>query len=192
MPPDLFHRDLARVDPFRAGACSIQFLAGGYFMTGWGPVGPDVDYAPLSLRVGYMLTDPCPNWIVPVGTCEVLFDYTAAPITRTFGSYFTGPSLILRYTHHDPTCLVQPYVQGGVGLFFTDAHRAPVYQELIGQSCEFLLRAELGLRFMVTERISLDVEGGLQHISNAGMARRNGGINNLGFAVGLTYSFGRP
>jgi hypothetical protein len=67
-----------------------------------------------------------------------------------------------------------------------------VWQELIGQEFEFLLRAELGLRCWLTESLSFDVEGGFQHISNAGIAVRNGGINNLGFSVGFTYSFGRP
>jgi hypothetical protein len=37
---------------------------------------------------------------------------------------------------------------------------------------------------------SLDIEGGIQHISNADMATRNAGVNCLGGSVGLTFSFG--
>ena len=43
---------------------------------------------------------------------------------------------------------------------------------------------------MITDNLSLDVEGGFQHISNAGLSTHNGGINCLGAAIGLTYFFG--
>jgi hypothetical protein len=184
--------DLAAKDPYRAGACSVQFLAGYFPMTDWGPVGPKVDHAPLSIRAGVMLNDADFHRACLPGCCELLLDYTYSPIVHEFGNYLTGPSLILRYTHCDPRWLFHPYFQWGAGLVFTDAHRSPVYQELIGQSVEFLLRVEVGARVMLTESVSLDVEGGYQHISNAGRAERNGGINNLGVAIGLTYSFGRP
>jgi hypothetical protein len=41
----------------------------------------------------------------------------------------------------------------------------------------------------VAPNLSLDVEGGIQHLSNGGLARRNYGINAVGAAVGLTYYF---
>jgi Lipid A 3-O-deacylase (PagL) len=36
---------------------------------------------------------------------------------------------------------------------------------------------------------SLDVEGGVQHISNGGLAGRNLGVNAFGGALGFTYYF---
>jgi len=48
---------------------------------------------------------------------------------------------------------------------------------------------EIGLKCFVAPNLSLDVEGGFQHISNAGLARRNHGVNALGAQVGLTYYF---
>lgn len=190
-PADPLCADLPSIDPFRAGACSLQFMAGYYPMTSWGPGGPQLDYVPLAGRLGYVVKGPNPDRCLK-GVGEVFLEYLAAPITRTFGSYLTGPSLLLRYTHYDAACLVQPYIQAGAGVVFTDANRGPVYQNLIGQSTEFLLQAALGARLMVTECFSLDLEGGFQHISNAGIAARNGGINNVGFSVGVTYSFSRP
>ena len=44
---------------------------------------------------------------------------------------------------------------------------------------------------MLTECFSLDVEAGYQHISNAGIATRNGGLNTLGAGIGFTYFFGK-
>ena len=73
---------------------------------------------------------------------------------------------------------------------FNDAYRE-TRQRLIGEQVEFLLRVEFGVRFLVTDNLSLDVEGGLQHVSNASLASRNGGINDLGISVGFTYEFGR-
>src|SRR5687767_10789614 len=53
--PPLFPADApcpepAARDPYRAGACSVQLLAGYFPMSDWGPVGPKVDYVPFSLR----------------------------------------------------------------------------------------------------------------------------------------------
>ncbi len=42
---------------------------------------------------------------------------------------------------------------------------------------------------MITPDLSLDIEGGLQHISNAGLANRNLGVNAFGGSIGLTYYF---
>jgi opacity protein-like surface antigen len=178
---------------------SVQFLSGYYAKL---PVGPGstpfnqsstgrdkIDYVPLSLRLGY----ECPWLFLPdtcvQGTFEPLFEYNTLVITKQFGSYFTGPSALLRYNYVQPDCLLVPYCQGGAGIVFTDAYREPV-QRLIGRWQEFLLQAAVGVHVLVTAQLSLDVEGGFQHISNASLASRNGGINNAGFMVGVTYTFG--
>lgn len=175
---------------------SIQFMSGYYRMTGLGPeaswqwMSAREDYAPQALRLGC----ECPHVFLPgswlEGTWEGLLEYNASPIVRDFGTFFTGPCAILRYNYRREDSWCFPYLQGGAGLVLNDAYHN-TWQRLIGQPVEFLLRAEVGLRFLVTERMSLDVEGGFQHISNGGLASRNGGINNLGIAVGFTYEFGR-
>jgi hypothetical protein len=175
---------------------SFQFLSGYYQMTELGPgealIGKPakVNYLPQAGRIGcenpHVLFPGC--WLE--GTCQALLEYNGSPILRDFGSYFTGPCAILRYNfRRDDSCLI-PYLQGGAGLVLTDAHQE-LRQHLIGQAVEFLLRVEVGVRFRLTETFSLDVEGGLQHVSNAGLASRNGGINDLGLSVGFTYEFGR-
>ena len=69
-----------------------------------------------------------------------------------------------------------------------DAYHDP-NQRAIGQAVEFYLHAEVGLKCMIAPNLSLDIEGGLQHISNAGLASRNYGVNALGGSIGLTYYF---
>jgi hypothetical protein len=165
-------------------------------MSSMGPTGgfsfldARVDYAPIAFRVGC----ECPHVLFPgticQGTYEALLEYNVSPIVRSFGGFFTGPCGILRYNYRPDGSPLIPYVQAGAGFVFTDAYREQ-RQELIGQAFEFLLRAEVGVRFLISERLSLDIEGGYQHISNASLAERNGGINNFGASAGFTWTFGR-
>jgi hypothetical protein len=184
---------------WKDGTCSLEFLTGFYPKAHVGPPSTGfgessagrgkIEYVPLSLRLGYELPklwfpDTCIQ-----GKFEALFEYDTFVITGEFGSYFTGPSVLLRYSWIQPQWLLVPYIQGGTGIVFTDAYRTPV-QHLIGRWQEFLLQLAAGVRVRLTEQWSLNVEGGFQHISNAGLADRNGGINNVGFVLGLTYTFG--
>ncbi len=54
---------------------------------------------------------------------------------------------------------------------------------------EFSLRGGLGFRWMITQCWSIDVEGAFEHISNAGLADRNGGLNAGGGFLGITRYF---
>ena len=182
---------LADQDPFSASSLTLQAMT-GYFNHTWiGPGGPALDYAPIGLRLGYILNTPESDlWFR--GCFEVLVEANTSPIVRTYGTYFAGPNAILRYNFVQPECIVVPYLQCGVGCLLNDAWRtSPLIQRNVGEAFEFLLRADFGARVMVTECVSLDVEAGIQHISNAGLARHNGGINNMGGSVGFTYFYGQ-
>jgi hypothetical protein len=165
----------------------------GYFpKTAWGPGGPAFDYVPIVGRLGYMCTTPKWDGCILRGNFELLLEGLVAPVVRDFGSWVTGPNLLVRYNFVQPESALIPYAQLGAGFVFTDGWKTPAHiQELIGQEFEFLLRAEIGTRLMLTDRLSLDAEVGYQHISNAGIADRNGGVNNFGFSIGMTYFFGK-
>lgn len=175
-------------DAYAAGNWELQFLAGGYFKSSLGPKGPHFNYLPMGVRLGRICTPPIweSSWMF--GGIETLVELTAAPIISGPGSILGGPSLVLRrhFACRPDQCLV-PYIQGGAGIVFTDAgddHN----QGAIGQDMEFLLQAQIGLRARLSENWTFDVEGGFQHISNAGLADRNGGINAFGAAIGFTYT----
>jgi opacity protein-like surface antigen len=182
------------------GTWSVQALSGyeaktslgpgrKLVVTGSGAIKNTLEYVPLELRLGYEF----PRLLLPdtpmQGTFQALFEYDYFAVTRTFGSYFTGPCALFRYNFLQPETRLTPYLQGGAGLLFNDAYRDPS-QRLIGRWQEFLLQAGLGVRFALTDRLSLDVEGDFQHISNARLAHRNAGVNNAGVLVGFTYTFG--
>jgi hypothetical protein len=175
-------------------------MGGYYHYTGLGPgapfgstLDPEFDYAPINFRVGYLLTSPSDRNSVFRGAGEILVDVMAAPVTKGYANIVVGPSILLRYNFVQPNATVVPYIQGGAGIVYSDAYKSEG-QDALGEAVEFILQCQLGVRWMLNDRWSLDFEGGFQHISNAGFADRNGGINNAGGSVGFTYylpHFGR-
>jgi hypothetical protein len=177
--------------PFAKGQWTLEVLSGMFFApTGIGPTIPTFDYAPVNLRLGYIVIDPI--WSGPMRGCgEVLLDVTAAPVTTGFGDVLGGPSILLRWNFVQPGWRLVPYTQAGAGFIFTDAHEDRT-QMAIGQSFEFLLQAGAGARYLVNDRWALNAEFDFEHISNGGTNRRNWGVNALGGFVGVTYFFPRP
>ena len=166
----------------------MQVLQGAYFTSKLGPGVPALNYVPLSIRHGWNLGNASgPGGLFP-GNWEFVLDVTGAAIMSSYGNWLAGPSAFLRYNWAETGSRFVPYAQAGAGILVNDAYR-DVRQRAIGQAVEFCLHAELGLRCFVTPSLSLDIEGGLQHISNAGSADRNSGINAFGGSVGLTYYF---
>src|SRR4051794_6226899 len=158
-PGSCLPADEASTPPKGGAIWSVQFLSGHDWLTGLGPrAGPlwehaKLDYLPQAFRIGC----ECPHVLFPgcwlQGTYEALLEYSVSPILRDFGSYLSGPCAIVRYNYrHDGSCLI-PYLQGGAGLLLNDAYHEQ-RQRLVGQSVEFLLRVEFGVRFLLTERFS--------------------------------------
>lgn len=167
---------------------SLQVLQGAYFSSKLGPGNPAFDYTPLSVRYGWNLGNPLGSEALVAGSWEFLTDVTGANIISNYGHWFAGTSLFLRYNWAEPGSMVIPYSQGGAGVIVNDAYHDQ-NQRAIGEAVEFYLHAEVGLKCMIAPNLSLDIEGGLQHISNGGLASRNYGVNALGGSVGLTYYF---
>ena len=169
---------------------AVQILAGGYWSARLGPSIPNFDYAPLTVRYLRTLTAPQETTRWWRGYWDQVFEFTAAPITSSYGSYLAGPTGILkaRYSFVRDNFPVVPYVQAGAGFVLNDAYK-DMTQRAIGEAFEFNLQVQAGLRFYVCERWSIDVEGGFQHTSNARLASRNYGANAFGVLAGLTYHF---
>jgi Lipid A 3-O-deacylase (PagL) len=175
-------------DPvFHAGTTTTQVLVGAYFSGGLGPSIAQFQYVPVTFRQGWILNGPG-EMTLGGGSWEALADVTAASIISRYGTWMAGSSVYLRYNFADLGTALVPYHQVGAGFILTDADR-DLTQRAIGQMFEFHLHYEIGFRYFVTPNLSLDLEGGLQHISNANMADRNFGVNAFGAQVGFTYYF---
>jgi hypothetical protein len=162
-------------------------LLGAYFTSNLGPPIPTFNYVPVTVRRGWMLDAPGDDtaWR---GNWEFLADVTVSAITSDYGHWFAGPSLYLRYNYVQGESPIVPYSQVGAGFVLNDAYRDRS-QKAVGAFFEFYLHAEVGVKYFVSKNWSLDLEGGLHHISNANTAGRNYGVNALGAQIGFTYYF---
>jgi opacity protein-like surface antigen len=115
----------------------------------------------------------------------------SGPVFDGFGDWLVGPAVWIRYNFVQPGWRVVPYLQGGLGLIFSDAYQDKS-QDAIGTNPEFSVQAAIGARFLLDEHWSLDLEAGYEHISNADIAKRNDGVNALGASAGFTYFFDTP
>jgi hypothetical protein len=179
---------------------SVQVLT-GYYATCIGPGAAfdparpsfqghtPCDFADLNVRLGYRPSLPASDEPYRLrDRFELLLDFEAGAVTHGLGNYVVGPILLLRSDLVDPDRRLVPYIQGGAGLAFTDGYKDP-HQRALGQWQEFFLQGMAGLHCRLSDCWSLDVEGGWQHVSNACLASRNAGVNNLGGSLGFTYIF---
>jgi lipid A 3-O-deacylase len=173
---------------FQSGQNEIEVLGGGAFALVWGGIRRNYDYAEGQLRLGWMLNTPSPDPGFFRGNFELLLNTTGADIYHGPGSAFGTVDLLLRYNFVHPNARIVPYYQTGVGVFVSDIADNRTQSE-IGNSVEIDVQSALGLRFLLNPQWSLHTEFLYQHVSNAGLAKPNVGINAIGGLIGLSRSF---
>jgi len=179
----------SEVSPYAKGRLSLQLVSGALFsLTNLPEDSPVFNYAQTNLRLGWMLSDPAPQDGFFRGNWEGLVEVSNSIIFKGFGNYIGGITVLFRYNFVQPDWKVIPYVQGGAGIVYNDAYKDET-QQAIGQAIEFTPQVSLGLHYLIADKWSLDAEGMLHHISNAGMSKRNRSINALGGFLGITYFF---
>ena len=150
---------------------------------------PNIDFDLGVVRGGYMLDGPYGSGFLR-GNDEFMGEAVGGSIFHGPGSGLGGLSVI--YRHNLLITAVQswvvPYFEVGGGGVYSDVYHSPV-QHVLGAAFEFDLQGSLGLRFRVTRKWSIDAEANFRHISNADLASRNYGVNNLGVLVGVSRSF---
>ncbi len=175
--------------PFLKGNKEIQSITGAYFFfsPGSNPRHPAIDYSRSSYRFGLMLYDVCGGGFLR-GNAELLVEASGGSVFQGPGNYLFGGALLLRYNFVQPESKWVPYIQIGGGGVYNDVYKEQS-QRLIGRNWEFDLQASLGLRYFLSEKWAVTVEGSYRHISNADTADRNLGLNSLGGGIGLNYFF---
>ena len=149
-----------------------------------------MDYWQTNMRLGWMLTEIFQKQSFLRGNFEALFELSYSYIYKGPGHHLVGITALLRHNFVQPEPRIAPYFQVGAGIVYTDAYKDP--DSGIGQSIEFTPQGSLGLRFLINRQVSLDAEAMFHHISNAGLAERNEGINAFGGFLGMTYFFHSP
>lgn len=176
-------------DRFRGGAWEFEDFFGSYYLFDrGGNERVSIDYALNSARVGLMLWRPMGPGIFR-GNVEMLGEVFGGPIFHGPGDVALGGTLLFRYNFVQPGARLIPYVQGGAGPVYTDIPEGAAASDAIGQEVSFNLQAIVGMRYLVNEKWSVSGELNYRHISNAGMSDPNYGIDQLGGAVGFSFSF---
>ena len=165
---------------------TMQLVAGALFATDLIYSTPTFNYAQTSLRLGWMVNSPPPSPSFFRGNFELLAELSYATVFNGFGNYLMGGGGLLRYNFLQPDARLIPYLQFGAGFVYTDAHEDKT-QDAIGQAIEFTLQGSFGARYLIKKNWSIDAEATYHHISNAGIADRNRGINAFGAFFGVTY-----
>lgn len=175
---------------YTRGRISIQFVTGVLFghRILIQAERPDFDYFPINLRCGWMLNTPGSQKSFFRGNFDALFEVTYSSIFNGPGDYFLGITALIRYNFVQPDAKLIPYAQFGAGVVFTDAHKV-LTQNVIGQSIEFTPQISIGFHYSVAENWTFDFEGMFHHVSNAGLAVRNDGLNSFGAFAGFTHFF---
>jgi len=117
--------------------------------------------------------------------------YLGAHVETPFkgpGSYMIGGYLGLRWEKPLSTRDTF-YAQGSFGVLGNDIYSDDRVQKTVGSFIEFRERIAVGLRRALGENgaHSIYCELAFEHISNAGLSSRNGGVNGLGLALGVRY-----
>ncbi len=144
---------------------------------------PTINYAGGFAQLGYMLGDVGDHGLWS-GNFEGLVEGFGQTIHRGRGNYMTGGTLLLRYNVVPSHWRLVPYFQAGAGITLTDADR-----NVLGQTFNFNLNLGLGVRYFVSSNCSVNGEFRYQHISNAGMAERNLGIDAQGGVLSVSWFF---
>jgi hypothetical protein len=175
---------------FKKGQWVIQMVGGALK----GPIfvktqRPGFHFYQANFRVGLMLSDPVDPGYFFKGNLEGLLEITYSDVNGKIDGYFAGGGILLRYNILSlQSKKLIPYMHAGAGIVHNNVYKDKA-QRMIGRPTEFTLRSGLGVRFVILDRWSLDLEGALEHISNAGLADRNRGMNGGGILIGMTRYF---
>ena len=173
---------------FARGAHELQIAAGTFLSAGnYSPTRPRLNDVDLGVRLGWMLSDPSGSGCLR-GNYEFLVEGFGAAIVLGPGDVLAGLTLQLRYNFVQPSAKWVPYFQIGAGGIYTNADNEHP-QRLLGSSFEFNLQSGFGTRYFCTDRCAVFVEADYRHLSNAGLATRNAGLNSIGVWVGGSFFF---
>ncbi len=172
--PSVVHIPL-RKGSWEAGAAldfSISGAAGP-------PIGTVIRAFWLTPHVGYTFVEM--PWYP--ASFQIFAEPYAALITTPTETYYVGLDLILRHTLLVWN-RVSPYIEGGAGIIHTNLR-----QRALGGTIEFTPQGGAGFYVHLTERLALNVGYRFHHISNAGTASQNLGVNSHKPYGGITWFF---
>jgi opacity protein-like surface antigen len=146
-----------------------------------------IQYYAVHPYVGLALWDPASRWFDQYGIRALwMLEPWAAYVNDDHGKHQTDSfeiglnALFLRMVFGD--WMLRPFVEAGEGVVYTDLRKQDLgtrvqFTSTVGGGLEYALRPDMAIGFQVR----------LRHMSNAGMASSNPGINTVYGLIGLTF-----
>ena len=122
------------------------------------------------------------------GNSELLIEGFFGSVLKGQGDYLGGAGLQYRFNFVQPGSKCIPYAQIGAGALFNDIHKDQS-QSNIGQAWEVNLGASMGIRYFLSDKWAISLEGGYSRITNFGQSDRDEGVDSLGAQIGLSRFF---
>jgi hypothetical protein len=146
-----------------------------------------IQYYAIHPYVGLSLWDPASRWFEKYGLHALwMIEPWVAYVNDDHGKYKTesfeiGVSpLFARLVFGDRS--LRPFLEGGEGAVYTDLRK----QDL-GTRLQFTSQLGAGLEYEIRPGLALGFQVRVRHMSNAGMASSNPGINTIYGLLGLTF-----
>jgi hypothetical protein len=146
-----------------------------------------IQYYAIHPYVGLALWDPAARWFEKYGMhARWMIEPWAAYVNDDHGKHKTdsfelGVSpLFARVLFGD--AVVRPFLEGGEGIVYTDLRK----QDL-GTRVQFTSQIGGGLEYELDPDMAIGFQVRFRHMSNAGMASSNPGINTFYGLLGLTF-----
>ncbi|MBL7151622.1 MAG: acyloxyacyl hydrolase [Candidatus Omnitrophica bacterium] len=105
-------------------------------------------------------------------------------ITSPHSNVELGTSFLFKVGLLPQGSKLQPYVKAGVGMIYLTQHFGEQ-----GTQFNFIESGGVGVHYLLRKNIFLTVEGRMRHLSNAGIAEPNHGVNTYFALAGLSYEF---
>lgn len=105
-------------------------------------------------------------------------------ITSPHSNVELGTSFLFKVGLLPQSWKFQPYVKAGAGMIYLTQHFGEQ-----GSQFNFIESGGLGMHYRLRKNILLTVEGRIRHLSNAGIAEPNHGVNSYFALAGLSYEF---
>ena len=138
---------------------------------------PQLNDADVSARLGWMINNPTGGGIWR-GNIELLAEVFGGAVVKGPGDALVGTTLLLRRNMIFRGARLVPYYQIGGGGVYSDAHEDRA-QHILGSPLLFDVQGGLGARYLLSPKCALYLELDWRHISNAGLAERNVGLNSV-------------